>query len=150
MPKTIYKIRAEIPARVAEESGLLSKAREIGLNLKFDDAGNVEGEWGASLLSLGTFLKMLQEAGVQKPLIQRRVIGLVIATEASKIKALIGILRESRVLKAEDMLSAKDVLSGEDVFRCYVSCEDAEQLVKRIRESGIGKLIATEAYEPVD
>lgn len=144
--KTKYKIRAEIPARVAEQSGLLSKAREMGLNLKPDDAGNVEGAWDASLLTLAAVFKTLQEAGVQKPLIQRRVIALTVSVEVSKTKELIGLLRESGI---SDVSQAEDVFSDESVLRCTVSCEEAEQLRNRILELGISKLIATESYEIV-
>jgi hypothetical protein len=142
--KTIYKIRAEIPTRVVEQSGLLSKAHEIGLNLKPDDAGNVEGAWDASLLTLAAVLKTLQEAGVQNPLIQRRVITLTVSLEASKTRELTGILRESGV---SDISQAEDVFSGESVVRGIVTCEDAELLVKRIRGLGITKVSATESYE---
>ena len=118
--KTICKIRAEIPARVVEQSGLLSKAREIGLNLKSDDAGNVEGAWDASLLTLAAVLKTLQEAGVQKPLIQRRVIALTVAAQASRTRELIEILRATGV---SDASRTEDAFSGESVIRCTVSCE---------------------------
>lgn len=144
--KTIYMIRAEIPARVVEQSGLLSKAREIGLNLKPDDAGNVEGAWDASLLTLAAVLKTLQEAGVQKPLIQRRVIALTVAAAVSKTKELVGLLRESGVF---DVSQAEDVLSGEEILRFTVSSEDADALAKRIQELNITKVVALESYEIV-
>jgi hypothetical protein len=144
--KTIYRIRAEIPARVVEESGLLSKAREIGLILESDDAGNVEGAWDASLLTLATVLKTLEEAGIEKPLIQRRVVTLTVATDVSKTTELVRILRGSGV---SHVSQTEDVFSGENVLRCDVSCKETEQLLEKMCAFGISKVIATEAYEVV-
>ena len=144
--KTIYKIRAEVPAHVVKQSGLLSKAREIGLNLTPDDAGNVEGAWDASLLTLAAVLKTLQEAGAENPLIQRRIISLTVAAAASRTSEIIAILRE---LGVSGVSEGEDVFSGENVLRCAVSCEGAGDLLKRIREIGVNKVIATESFEVV-
>jgi hypothetical protein len=142
--KTIYRIRAEIPARAVEESGLLSKAREIGLNLKPDDAGNVEGAWDASILTLATVLNTLQDGGVQKPLIQRRVIAFTVAGAVSKTKELVGLLRKS---DAFDVSQAEDVLSGEEILRFTVPCEDAAALAKTMQDLNITKVLAIESYQ---
>jgi hypothetical protein len=141
--KTIYKIRAQIPARVVEQSGVIAKAREIGLNLAVDDDGNVEGAWGASLLTLAAVLKTLEEAGIQRPLIQRRVVALIIAADVSKSSELNGILGSRGTSQTEDLLSR------EAVFHCTVTCEEVEELLKRVQEVGVKKLVATEAYEVV-
>ncbi|HTS17260.1 MAG TPA: hypothetical protein VMP11_06785 [Verrucomicrobiae bacterium] len=141
--KTVYKVRAQIPARVVERSGLLSNARKMGLNLAVDDTGNIEGAWDASLLTLASVLRMLEEAGVQSPLIQRRVVTLVIAADVSKTNELDGILSDLRVSQTEDLLS------NETVFHCTVTCEEVEGLLKRIQGIGIKKFITTEAYEVV-
>ncbi len=144
--KTIYRIRAEIPAQVAEQSGVLLRAREIGLNLKCDDAGNIEGAWDASLLTLAMVLNTLQAAGVQKPLIQRRVVAFFIAAEVSKTGQLTDLLRKFGI---SEVSQVEDVFSGESVFRCTVPCEKAEQLLKGILEFGESKVIATESYEVI-
>src|SRR5258707_5764731 len=100
--KTTYRIRAQIPARVVEQAGLLSKAREIGLNLAIDDAGNVEGVWDASFLSLATVLDTLEEQGIEKPLIQRRIITFTVAVESTKAGAVIAILRQVDLSQSDD------------------------------------------------
>lgn len=141
--KTIYKIRAEIPAQVAREFGLLAKAREIGLNLKLDDTGNVEGAWDASLLNLATVLNTLQNAGVERPLIQRRIITFSVAVESSKAGAVM------RILGQAGLSQSQDVFSDESVLRCNVPCEEAEAVLSRLREAGVGKVIATESFEVV-
>jgi len=141
--KTVYKIRAEISAHVVKNSGLLSKAREIGLNLKADDAGTVEGAWDASLLTLAAVLQTLQEAGAENPLIQRRVVSLTVAAEPSKREELEETLRRFGVSQSEDVFTAESVL------RFNVPCEEAEEVLKTIGERGISKVIATEAFEIV-
>lgn len=141
--KTTYEIHALIPARVVDQSGLLSKAREIGLNLAIDNVGNVEGVWDASLLSLATVLHTLEEQGIESPLIQRRIIAFTVAVESSKARAVM------EFLPLFGLLQSQDVFSKESVLHFNVSCEEAEELLSRIREVGVSKVIATEAYEVV-
>ncbi len=140
---TIYRIRAQIPAQVVEKSGLVSKASEIGLDLAVDDTGNVVGAWDASLLNLATVLNELHNAGVEEPLVERRVVALTVAVDPAKAEILAEVLKDFAVSRSED------VLSGEVVLRCNVSCEAADTVSQSIHKLGVAKVIATESFEIV-
>jgi hypothetical protein len=144
--QTMYKIRAAIPAQVAGPSMLMEKARELGLNLVQDVAGNVEGAWKSSLLNLDATIEGLRSIGLRDFMVERSVITTIVSVPEGKASSIMEIVKKN---KAERLWQARDIFSELAIIGCTLNCENALEFVNAVQEFGVPKIIAFESYEIV-
>jgi len=140
---TKYKIRAQIPASVVESLDLVKKASEIGVDLRPDDSGNLEGTWSEDLLSLDERITQLKSVGLKSFMIQRSAVSFVVSASDSLLASVCQVLKEAA---SGAIAETTELFTGETVLSCVVACERASDARDALRDLGIAKMIATECF----